>query len=224
MSQSTTANALSSGTIDLRARAHCGRLHPKGIPWTHCHALLRLNAVDRLRARDATLFASDAEGIALAENSLGWTDLARCCQPLPEYRKRTIEELGDRADRRRRARHGRELARDARHRRRARRELLPAPARPRHDRAAHRRRRARRPRPGDHALPRLEQVRRHHRTAVAVRDLPRRGRRAPRPRGRRRPLHRDHRPGHLARDARASPSGFHAVFHGVPTSAAGSRR
>ncbi len=57
--------------------------------------LASLNAVDRLRGRDATLFASDAEGIALTENSLGWTDLEICCQPLEEFRQRTINNLGD---------------------------------------------------------------------------------------------------------------------------------
>lgn len=61
-------------------------------------ALSRLastNAIDRLRGRDATLFASDPDGVELARNSLGWTDLAACCRPLPEFRARTLEELGD---------------------------------------------------------------------------------------------------------------------------------
>lgn len=61
-------------------------------------ALSRLastNAIDRLRGRDATLFADDADGIELARSSLGWTDLATCCRPLPEFRARTVDELGD---------------------------------------------------------------------------------------------------------------------------------
>ena len=61
-------------------------------------ALSRLSetdAIDRLRRHDATLFASDAEGITLAENSLGWTDLATMYRPLPEFRARMLEALGD---------------------------------------------------------------------------------------------------------------------------------
>lgn len=64
----------------------------------HMDALGRLasaNAIDRLRGRDATLFADDAEGIELAANSMGWTDIATCCEPLPEFRKRTISALGE---------------------------------------------------------------------------------------------------------------------------------
>ena len=57
--------------------------------------LIAENAVTRLRQRDATLFASDADGIALAETSLGWTDLATCAAPMPEFRQRAIAGLGD---------------------------------------------------------------------------------------------------------------------------------
>ena len=49
-------------------------------------ALSRLasaDAVDRLRNRDATLFASDAEELALVEDSLGWADLASVLQAAP---------------------------------------------------------------------------------------------------------------------------------------------
>lgn len=57
--------------------------------------LAAVDAIDRLRERDATLFGSGTESIALTENSLGWTDLASCCQPIPEVRQRSIDELGD---------------------------------------------------------------------------------------------------------------------------------
>ncbi len=57
--------------------------------------LASVNAVDRLRGRDATLFVADEDGIELVRNSLGWTDLGHCCQPMPEYRTRTLEELDD---------------------------------------------------------------------------------------------------------------------------------
>jgi transaldolase / glucose-6-phosphate isomerase len=53
------------------------------------------DAVARLRLRDATLWAHDTNGIALAEASLGWTDLAECAEPVPEIRMRTLAELGD---------------------------------------------------------------------------------------------------------------------------------
>jgi glucose-6-phosphate isomerase len=57
--------------------------------------LIAQDAINRLREHDATLFASDAEGIALAETSLGWTDLAECAKSMPDIRRRAIGDLGD---------------------------------------------------------------------------------------------------------------------------------
>ena len=54
--------------------------------------LVDLDAVARLRTRDATLFSDDVEGRSLAENSLGWTHIAEGSDEVVEQLRHIADE------------------------------------------------------------------------------------------------------------------------------------
>ena len=178
MMQSGDSERPSSGTIAPEGPRTRGDAASERNLMDALSRLASTNAIDRLRSRDATLFASDAEGIALAAGSLGWTDLDACCQPLPEYRKRTVDELGDDltdvvvlgmgGSSLATLVIGEVLAESC-----CRRLHVLDTTAPRTVSAA-----LGSLDPATTVVPRVEQVGRHGRAARAVRDLPRRGRRA----------------------------------------------